>query len=103
MGVNTYNFKEVFLIVNGKHITGFADGSSIAVERNSDGFTFQRNVDGGGTRSQSNDKSGRITFSLSQTSSSNTFLSAIAQLDELTAAGTMVVAIKDNRGDSIHT
>lgn len=103
MAVKTYNFKEVFLVINGKHIQGFSDGSSITVERNSDGFTYQKNVDGGGTRSQSNDKSGRITFSLAQSSASNDILSAIAQLDELTSAGTMAVLVKDNLGRSLHT
>lgn len=103
MGVKTYNFKEVILIIEGNHITGFADGTSITVERNSDAFTYQKNVDGGGTRSQSNDKSGRITFSLAQSAGANAILSAIAQLDELTAAGTFVVLVKDNQGRSLHT
>lgn len=103
MGVNLYNFADVIVIVGPYHITGFASGSSIKVERNSDSWTFQPNVDGGGTRSKSNNKSGRVTFSLAQTSGSNDDLSTLVQIDELTSGGSFPLSITDNNGNSLHS
>lgn len=102
MGVSTYNFADVILTVGPYHVTGFASGSVIKVERNADSWTFQPNVDGGGTRSKSNNRSGRITFSLAQSSGSNDDLSILFQIDDLTGGGAVPVSVTDLNGRSLH-
>jgi hypothetical protein len=101
--LETYDSKKVLLIVGGSYITGFQDGTNISVDRNADSWNFSPNVGGGGTRSKTNNTSGRITFTLSQTSSSNFILSTIQQLDEKSNAGLVPVLIEDLNGRSIHS
>ncbi len=102
MSVETYDPKKVFVIVGGQHITGFQDGSMVTVERNEDAWTLQMGTDGYGTRSKSNNRSGRITINLMQTSGSNFILSNLAQLDELGNGGVVEVMVQDSNGKSLH-
>ncbi len=60
--------------------------------------------DGEAARSKSNDKSGRMTIQLLQTSPSNAILSAFALADEVTPGGAVFpFACKDLNGGSLHT
>jgi hypothetical protein len=99
----TYDAKKIACIVGGVMLSGFNDGDVVTVERNEDTFTFQPDTDGGGTRSKSNNKSGRFTFVLSQTSAANGLLTAIAKLDEVGNAGAVPVIVKDLNGSSLYT
>lgn len=99
---STYDFNEVDLIVGGLPLSGFQGGSNIGVEYNTDAWTFQPNVDGGGTRSKSNNLSGRITFTLSQGSESNNFLSALAQIDQQSNGGAVPASVTYKSGSSVH-
>jgi hypothetical protein len=91
----TYNFKDVNLIFGTRKIKGFEDGSEIVVERAEDSFTEKVDVDGNVTRSRSNNSLGTITFTLSQFSSDNKYLSQIANLDERTGTGILPVKVVD--------
>lgn len=102
MAVKTYDPAGLNVIVGGNIMSGFADGTLVRVERNSDLWTVQVGSDGEGTRSKSNDRSGRITISLMQTSESNDVLSALALVDEQTNAGAVPIEIKDVNGTSLH-
>lgn len=102
MAVKTYDPAQVIITVNGIIISGYADGTFVTVERDSDSWSKQIGADGDGTRSKSNDKSGKITISLMQSAESNEVLSALALLDEQTGGGAVPVLIKDNSGTSLH-
>ena len=92
----TYDPKQVAVIVGGSQISGFADGAFVTVERNDDAFTLQMGTDGEGTRSKTNNRSGRVTITLMQSSPSNALLQAFADADEVSNAGTFPLLIKDN-------
>lgn len=101
MAVKTYDPKQVSLIVGGKIIGGFTDGTFIKGERNEDMWTLKIGVDGIGTRSKTNNKSGKLTITLHQSSASNDDLSAFAIADELSNTGAVPVLLKDNSGRTI--
>jgi hypothetical protein len=102
MAVSTYDPKQVAIIFGGFSLSGFADGSFVTVERNEDAFTLQMGTDGEGTRSKSNNKSGRVTVRLMQSSESNAILSGIAKSDELSNSGVQPLMVKDNSGASLY-
>lgn len=98
MAVRTFDFKKVSMIVGGIPITGFADGTGIMVSLASDAYTKVSGADGVVSRAKSNDYSGEITITLSQTSPANDYLTTIALADELSGAGVVPVSITDNGG-----
>lgn len=96
--VLTYDPKQVAAIFKGNIIHGFADSTFIQVERNEDAYALKVGVDGEGTRAKSNNKSGKITFTLMMSSDSNDALSAAAAADELNGTGTGSLLINDKSG-----
>ena len=90
-------------IVGGKIGQGFSDGTFIKVERNEQAFSLKVGVDGEGTRAKSNNKSGKITITLMQSSSFNDVLSAFAAADELSNTGAVPFFLKDNSGRTLVT
>lgn len=104
MAVREYDSASVFVTVGGAPINGFAADSKVLIARNSDAFSLQVGSDGEAARSKSNDRSGRMTIRLLQTSPSNDILSAFALADEVTPGGAVVpFACKDLNGGSLHT
>ena len=103
MGVRTYDFKKNKLILGGVPIQGYADGTGIVIERTEDMFTMVSGADGKVSRSKSNNFTGRLTITLKQTSSSNDFLSAIANLDEASNAGVIPMLLQDFGGTTLAT
>jgi type IV secretory pathway TrbL component len=103
MAAKTYDPSQVAIIVGGFQVTGFADGSFLTVERNADNFALYIGTDGEGTRAKSNNKSGRMTFTLAQSSDANAFLSALVTADELSNSGIVPVLVKDNSGTSLYS
>jgi len=93
----------VACIVGGKIGQGFSDGTFIKVERNEQAFSLKVGVDGEGTRAKSNNKSGKITITLMQSSSFNDVLSAFAAADELSNTGAVPFFLKDNSGRTLVT
>jgi hypothetical protein len=103
MATKTYDAKQVCCIVGGAILSGFSDGDMVSIERNEDTFTLQVGTDGADyTRSKTNNRSGRFTFSLMQTSAANLALTAIAKLDELGNAGAVPILVKDINGTSVY-
>lgn len=100
--MKTYDPKQILIIFGVHQLQGFADGSMVTVRRNSDAWSLQMGVDGEGTRSKSNDKSGQVEVSLMQTSESNDYLSQVALADELENAGVQPLLIKDANGTSLY-
>lgn len=85
-----YDFNLVNLIVNysgGTHyVTGFSNGSTINVARNSDKYTPHVGAKGDTTYAKTNDNSGTMVFTLKHDSSSNRILSRLAASDETFSA-----------------
>lgn len=101
MAVKTYDAKRVVVVVNSVILSGFGDTDKVSVERNEDSFTLQMGTDGEGTRSATNNRSGRFTITLQQSSPANAALAALALIDEKTKAGAFKIEVKDfNFGES---
>lgn len=101
--ISTYDPAQVIVTVDGRDIAGFADGTFVNVERNADAFTLAMGSDGEGTRSKSNDRSGRFTFTLQQSALGNDILNEIANADEQSNQGVVAVQVKDASGNSLHS
>lgn len=99
--VKTYDPKQVSVIVGGKIMSGFADGTMVKVERNEQAFTLKVGVDGEGTRAKSNNRSGKITISLMNSSRSNDDLSALALADEVSNSGIAAALVRDASGRTL--
>ena len=101
--LRTYYPNEVSLIAVGLPISGFAPGTFISIERNEDAFSLQIGSDGEGVRTRTNNFSGRITFTLQQSSALNDALSAIHNIDTRSPSGDGVLPsmIKDNSGRTL--
>jgi hypothetical protein len=102
VAVKTYSPKDISIIVAGTQITGFAEDSFLSIERSSDAFVKVVGADGEVARTASADKSGTITITLLQSSSSNDVLSALQAADEISLTGKFPLLIKDHFGTSIH-
>jgi len=104
MALYTYDPSQVAIIFAGIPVSGFADGTFVNVEQNEDSFTLQVGTDGEACRSKTNNKSGRVTFTLGQWSSSNALLSALHNLDVNTPNGDGIgpLLVKDNSGTSLY-
>lgn len=99
--MKTYDPSQVVTTVGGRIITGFAPGTFIEAERTEDAYTMTVGIDGEGTRSKSNNKSGQIRFTLLSSSDSNDVLSGFAAADELNNGGLVPVLSKDLSGRSL--
>ena len=97
----TYDPALVIINVDGRDISGFADGTFVGMERNNDAFTLTVGADGENTRAKSNDRSGRFTFTLQQSSPSNDILSEIASQDERANGGVVPVRVADKSGTTL--
>lgn len=99
--VRQYDPKNISVIVGGKIITGFSDGTFVRVIRNEASWTMKVGVDGEGTRARNNNTSGRFEIELMQSSVSNDVLSAFIAADEQSGTGAVPVLIKDNNGTTL--
>ena len=100
--MKTYIPQEVSVIVGGNIMSGFADGTFVQAERDEDAFSFTPSTSGGGTRTKSASKSGKVTITLHQASESNAILSDIASKDEKDGSGVVAIMIRDNSGKTLH-
>lgn len=99
--LNTYDPKNVSQIIAGSIISGYAEGEFISVERNEDSANLSVGSQGDGARTVTNNRSGRVTQTLFQTSPSNGVLDAQRIAMELTGAGIFSMLGKDS--DSLDT
>jgi hypothetical protein len=100
LAVRTYDAAQVILTVNGVEISGYASDTFISIEREEPSFTKVVGADGTTSRAKSNNRSGTMTITLSQTSPSNDYLSALLAQDELSNSGVVPVILKDISGQS---
>ena len=101
MSLKTYDPKKVSVIIGGHIVTGYADGAFVTAARNNDTWTRVGGADGEQTRAKSNDKSGRITITLMQSSNSNAVLQGFMTADETANSGLIPALIKDVNGTDI--
>lgn len=100
----TYDPKQFVTIIGGNIMDGFSDDDFVEIERDEDAFQKKVGVDGEITRAKSNNRSGKITLRLMQSSGSNDKLSALALLDESIAnSGAVAALAKDGTGRSAFT
>lgn len=97
----TYDPKRVSMIYAGAIIDGFADGEFISAERNEDSANFEPGAQGGGTRTLSSNKSGRVTVRLQQSSPSNSVFNQQLKAMESGRGGLAPLLIKDNDSGDI--
>lgn len=95
--VNTYDPKDVNVVVDGTILTGFADGTFVSIEQEEENYTMHVGAQGEVSRARSHNRSGTITVTLSQDSPSNTYLNRKANSKE-----TFSVAIVDMNTDETH-
>lgn len=101
MPVRTYDPKMVVVSVGGIPLRGYAEGSYITIERSNDMFVKTVGADGMVVRTKSNDESGTVTVSLSQTSVSNDVLSIFAALDARLNLGVKSIIVADVLGTTL--
>ena len=97
----TYSPKKVVLSVAGQAISGYADGTFLSVERNTDAFSHTSGADGEIARMASADNSGTITLTLLQTSASNDLLSSLHEADRISNNAKFVVGGEDKNGTTV--
>ena len=100
--VRTYNAADVTISVDGQLITGVARDTFVKVEHDEVAFTKKVSADGITSRAKSNNYTGKITFTLNQTSDGNLILDAIHERDESFTDGVVEIKITDNSGLSNH-
>jgi hypothetical protein len=101
MGAKTYDPQKVKLSLGGQIASGYADGTFISVERDEDSWSKVVGADGEVSRAKSANTAATLTLTLAQTSPFNDILSALAALDEVSAAGIFPVILKDNGGTTL--
>jgi len=101
MSVETYNPKDISVIIAGAIMSGFAD-DKVRVFRDADAWEDESGADGEVVRYATNDKRGEIEITLQQSSSSNLILSGLAKVDEFSGAGTFPAIVSDSRGKDLH-
>lgn len=101
MSVKQYDPQLYSLIIGAKIISGYSDGTYIKITRNEDMWALKVGVDGEGTRTKNNNRSGRFEITLMQSSDSNDYLSSLVLADELAGTSTIPIIAKDGSGTSL--
>jgi len=96
--VKTFDPKKVTVIVGPYSISGYAKGTFIQAEYQEDLYKTVVGADGETTRVRNNNRSGKITITLHNSSLSNADLTALKELDDTTGNGKVPVFIHDNSG-----
>lgn len=102
MAVATFDPASVVVTIGGVPMSGYADGTFLLIQRAVDAWSMVVGADGLTTRVKSNNRSGTMTLTLTQSSPSNDVLSGFANLDELSNAGIVPVLVKDLSGNSVY-
>ncbi len=101
MTVQTYDPKDMAVIVDGKVLTGFGE-DVVTAERENPQVDDLSGAQGDVSRVMTNDKRGVITIHLLPTSPSNLILSDLANSDGVNGANRIFpLVIKDNRGADV--
>lgn len=102
MALWNYSPDQINILIAGFHnITGFSENTFISIRKDSPNFTTNKSADGLVERVVNPDKSYIVEITLSQSSSSNDFLTRLLELDMLTRAGKFPIFVKDYLGSSL--
>lgn len=102
MSIATYNPGEVDLhLAILYQVTGFSPNSLIKITKDESYFSTQKGGAGGVERFLNPDSTYTLEITLSQTSSSNSVLNALAILDHKSGVGAFPIFAKDSSGDSL--
>jgi len=93
--VMTYDPKRVIITLGGVPIGGYADGTFVNVEGNSETWTKKVGADGEVVRALSNDNTHTVQITLMQTSLSNAYLKTVYKADKLTGLGMLPLSFTD--------
>jgi len=96
--VATYSPKDVILNIGGYQVSGWM---SIAISRNSRGFTVVKGIRGKNTRVRNQDTSATLIVSLMASSQANDVFSYIHELDMQEGTGRLSLTLKDISGSSV--
>lgn len=101
--LRTYDAGQVSMVFAGIIISGLADGTFVKIAQNTDSFALKIGADGEGARSKTNDRSGKVTFTVMQSSESNDLLSALHNVDIDSPSGDGIgpLLVKDNSGRTL--
>jgi hypothetical protein len=96
--------QNVVLSIGGTPIQGFASGTFIEVDQDSDAFSDVAGAHGDVSRARIHDERGTITVTLVQGSSSNLLLSGLINADRAArnGAGVFPIFLRDRGGSSIY-
>lgn len=101
MALKTYNSSLLTISWLDRTIAeGRAESDFLKIVRNSERSTFQKNAEGGGTRSISNDKSAKIFIKLTQASDSNRLMEQLFALPDTDNVG--VFEARDINGNLVY-
>jgi hypothetical protein len=100
--VGTYDPKKVIITLGGVPIGGYADGTFVQVDPNSEAWTKKVGADGEVARSFSNDNTHTIQITLMQTSLSNAYLRTVKNADKLTGLGMLPLSFTDLNTMEVH-
>jgi hypothetical protein len=91
----SYDPKKVVITLGGVPISGYADGTFVQIDPNSEAWTRKVGADGEVARALSNDNTATIQITLMQTSLSNAYLRTVMSADRLTGLGMLPLSFTD--------
>jgi hypothetical protein len=86
---------KVIITLGGVPIGGYADGTFVQIDPNSETWTKKVGADGEVARALSNDNTHTIQITLMQTSLSNSYLRTVMNADKLTGLGMLPLSFTD--------
>lgn len=105
--VGTFSPDALSVIISTENINhevnGFAEGTFISIEPQTDRFTAVYGARGESYRAHDPVKAFNVTLTLSQTSHSNDVMTYLLQNDRETLDGTFTITIKDSSGTTLYT
>lgn len=99
--VKTYDAKSVVITWGGVQLTGYPEGTFIAISKSADNVMRKVGADGDVSRSINSDKTYDITLTLEGTSASNDYISGIRLLDDKTGKGVLPFLMQDLSGSTL--
>jgi hypothetical protein len=93
--VGSYDAKKVIITLGGVPIGGYADGTFVQIDPNSETWIRKVGADGEVVRALSNDNTHTIQITLLQTSLSNAYLRTVMNADKLTGLGMLPLSFTD--------
>jgi len=81
--MENYDPRDVNVIVDGKYLTGFAEGTFVSAEKDEENYTVYVGAKGEVSRARNANPLGTITVTLKNTSPSNAIMNALAKSKDL--------------------